>query len=573
MVLVYIAYDKREAQTKKGIRILSIVLTVLLSTIIVLGRQLDLSSRIDWAWGTLVTIGCLGCLLYIVVEYVMKFCDQKVITGNLELTRKQKLIIFGVILGFNLLIFLAAFPGIYSWDASMQAYHFLNNEMNRHYSVLLSAVFGGILGLGKAVCGSYMAGVAMAMLLQLTFMSYVYAQVVYFVTEYTKSKWWLAGTMAFFTLNLIMGLSTVYATQDIMFGGIFALIFMELYRLAKDSEYWSNKWRVLGFVILGFLLCACRNNGVYVLGFVLLVAAFVSEKRKRDLPILALPIILSLLYTGPFLGWLGVPNTDSVREMMSIPSQQLARVYVLTPGALTDEEKAKIEDYYKKEKFVQYEQLMAKADPTKGALNGEKVEENWGDYIKLWLTVGLKSPKAYVEAFLLNSLGFWYPNKEYNDPRAAIPYIDYLPSRLWSEGDGRYAEMRVDKHSLWQAYDNLLFEWFDGNGWQGIPILASLTSMGTYFVLFLFVCGMTIYRKRKDYVLPLSMVLGNYIVLLLAPVAVFRYCYPMIIVVPIMFMMLFQTKSQKRIKATKQSGIMKKRVRQSKAKKGATKHE
>lgn len=544
-LLVYLAYSRRKIP-KKGVQVLSGILTVILAVILVIGKQLDVGSRIVWSLGTVFTIFAITGLLYIAVEYVVNFCVQFRFKDNFELTKKQKWIIFAVILACNILIFLATFPGIYSWDASMQSYRFLHNEVNSHYSVLMTGIFGGGLWLGKTIFGNIMAGMVLVILLQVVIMSYIYAQVVYFVAEYSRSKVAVIGAVTFFTLNLIMGVATVYMTQDILFAGMFALIFMELFRLAQNPKHWSNKLNIAKFIIFSFLLCATRNNGTYILCAVFVVMAIMSRQRKRDLPIMAVPIVLGLLYAGPFFKILGIPNVDSVREMMSVPSQQLARVYVFNRGGLSESEKAKIEDYYKMESFVKYEQMMAKADPTKGALNGAKVEGNWLDYIGLWLGVGMKNPKAYVEAFLLNSLGFWYPNKDYNDPRAAIPYIDYLPSRLWMEGDGvQYAEMRIEKHSFLPAYDLLLKRLFDENEWKSVPLLSNIVSMGTYFLLVLLLCGVAIYRKNKEFVLPLSLVLANYLILLLAPVAVFRYCYPIIIVAPILVVMLFKGKSAK----------------------------
>lgn len=544
LVLLIVGYSKRSRDLKKGAKILSGVLTTILAVILVIGKQLELLGAINWSLGTILTIVCLGCAIYIAVEYTVIFCTTFVISGDLTLTRKNKLVIFGIIFLSNFLIFLAVFPGIYGWDSNMQAWQFLHNGVNTHYSVLLGAIFGSILEIGKLIFGSYAAGMAIAMFLQMIIMSYIYSCVVYFVVEETKNKVALVATVMFFTLTLIMGLATVYSTQDIIFGGIFALIFMDLYRLAKKPEHWGNKINVIRFIILSFLLCACRNNGIYVLMIALVAMLFIKTQRKRNVLIMAVPIVLSLFYTNVFFRVLQIPDVDSMREILSVPSQQLARVYVFSQGALSSDEKEKIEEFYDLEKFMQYNVFTMKADMTKAALNLDVLKSNMSDYVATWAKVGLKNPKAYIEAFLLNSLGTWYPNKEFNDPRANIPYIEYGMSNLWNEYDGEYVSMRVDRHSLLPLYDKILLELFRDNHWQSIPLFANIISMGTYFILFVFVCGIAIYKKRKDYIIPMSLILGNYLILLVAPVSVFRYCYPMIIVAPIMFVMLFSTRSK-----------------------------
>lgn len=536
--ITYIAYKKRNLGLPKSANILAVILAGILSIILVIGRQLEMLSRINWTFGTALSILCLGCLTYIAIYYVVDLVEKIKLKSDFVLTRKAKITIFAVVLASNFLIFLATMPGVYGWDSSLQAYYFLNDQMNTHYSVLLSAVFGGLLGVGKMIFGSFGAGMALAMLLQMIFMSYVYTRIICLVAELTKNKVMTVLTILFFTLSLIMGLATVYATQDIVFGGVFALIFIELFELARNPDYWNNKVNIAKFVGLAFLLCACRNNGIYLLAFVTLVALIAAPNRKRNVLILVAPIVIGLIYSGPFFKLLGVPNTDSIREMMSVPSQQLARVYVFDRASLSEDEQKQIEEYYEIKDFVQYETFTAKADKTKNALNGEKVEEAPLKYAMLWLKIGVTHPKAYVEAFLLNSLGTWYPNKQYNDPRSDIPYIDYEMSRLWSEQDGQFAEMKIGRKSVLPLYDKLLSGLFYKNGWQMVPLYANVISMGTYFILTVFLLAMIIYRKAWSKLLPMSLVISNYIIVLLAPVAIFRYCYPMIIVAPIMITML-----------------------------------
>ena len=63
------------------------------------------------------------------------------------------------------------------------------------------------------------------------------------------------------------------------------------------------------------------------------------------------------------------------------------------------------------------------------------------------------------------------------------------------------------------------------------------------------VCVCVLKRKWKI-LIPCSIVAGLYITILLAPVSIFRYCYPAIIVMPIVFSMTLSAKKKdKKIKA------------------------
>lgn len=45
-------------------------------------------------------------------------------------------------------------------------------------------------------------------------------------------------------------------------------------------------------------------------------------------------------------------------------------------------------------------------------------------YLKLYIDIGIKNPKNYIEAAMLSCLATWYPNKYYPDERQYHPYIE-----------------------------------------------------------------------------------------------------------------------------------------------------
>ena len=69
---------------------------------------------------------------------------------------------------------------------------------------------------------------------------------------------------------------------------------------------------------------------------------------------------------------------------------------------------------------------------------------------------------------------------------------------------------------------------------MNIPIISSLFTCGTYFILFLFTAFYVVYKKNLKILYPLSIILGYYLTLLLSPVCIFRYCYALILSAPIM---------------------------------------
>lgn len=85
------------------------------------------------------------------------------------------------------------------------------------------------------------------------------------------------------------------------------------------------------------VFCLVRNNGIYIL-VISLVTVLAFEKRNRwiFLVLLLVPIALTVLYTGPIETSLGIYKGSGLREMLSIPAQQVARVYSYDQAILSD---------------------------------------------------------------------------------------------------------------------------------------------------------------------------------------------------------------------------------------------
>ena len=49
------------------------------------------------------------------------------------------------------------------------------------------------------------------------------------------------------------------------------------------------------------------------------------------------------------------------------------------------------------------------SDPVKFNFNNEYFSENKSEFISIWLKLFVKYPKDYIEAFISNSYGYYYP--------------------------------------------------------------------------------------------------------------------------------------------------------------------
>ena len=176
------------------------------------------------------------------------------------------------------------------------------------------------------------------------------------------------------------------------------------------------------------------------------------------------------------------------------------------------------------------------ADSTKNYFNSEEFKSDPKKYIKLYLSIGTKSPRKYVEAFLQNSLGFWYPNKSYPDIRMFHPYTEFeMADPNLFKGDYIY----IERSSMFPTYENFLRKVILETWWTRFPVISNFFVPGTYFIILCFVLMYSIYKKKWEKLVLLSFWGAFWLTLLISPVALVRYAYPVIFCLPICGYMVF----------------------------------
>ncbi|MBP3799455.1 MAG: hypothetical protein ILA19_00600 [Bacilli bacterium] len=529
-IMLYYFYQKVTIDNKKE-KIFSIIFSIFLSLILVIGNQLDKTSNIKWNIITLIEIFCLIFAIFPFIIYSFNIIKKIKKHYDFEITKKRKIIIFSTIFVFNFLVFLAIYPGVYGYDAGFQIMEVLNKniQLTSHFSVIYSYFLAKCIQIGQVLFNSNEIGFAIYSLLQMTFMTYVATRISLFSYKLSKNKYILLLSIIFFSLFPLYMIMTISACQDTIFGGIFALLiinFIEHYDNIKSKKIFIK------IVILSFMLCAIRNNGYYAL-LVVVVMSLLFNKNKRLLS--TIPLIISIvlykIFTGPVYNYMNVYKEPPIREMSSIPSVQLARVYNYNKSILNKDDLRNYKLFYNNlDKFKYYKIVPSISDTIKNVLNVEYTNNHLNEYVQFWLKVSLKDPKNYIEAFLLNNLGVWYPGKHYNDFRMYHPYIEYKMSN-GKEANEDYENF--ERKSKLPIYDKILHLVVERNGWKIIPVVSAFFNLGTYFLIFIYSIGVCIIRKKRKYIVAISAITGLYITIFLAPVALFRYSFPIVILLPI----------------------------------------
>jgi hypothetical protein len=545
--LLYLLAKEVILNINKRIIIFSFINSFVISTILTIGIQLENFSIIIWSCSTLLKIVLLSFFFFIPISAFYNYCisHTTTVSTNNFISKHYKAISFTVILFFWLLTYLAVFPGVYGYDSGFQYLEFASSSqaVNTRFSIAYSYLFYQIVHLGYTFFKSYVIGFAIYSLLQMMFLVFVASKICTYVYKRTENIIYLVVSILFFALNPLFSVLAVSSSQDPIFAGIFALLILETFKFVESRTYYfSSIKNTLIYIFLLLLLFVSRNNGIYMFIFVVPFLLFYNKKHiLKTFIIILLPIIMLKFYNISTINLFNAEKGNSLQEMFSVPGQQFARAYNYNSENLTEDEKTDLEVLISKFALENYPNSQSIADVVKGYTNTNLLKSDPQKYIKLYFSVFKKSPKQFIEAFALNTLGFWNPEKNYYDSRMVHPYLEFYMLEA-KKHNPDYIE--IQRHSFLPHYEKILEKLVAQNYFSKIPIISSFLKLGTYFTLFITVLIFILYKKSYKYLVPLSYVFGLYITLFLSPVALFRYGFPILLITPVYFNIFFQKKEE-----------------------------
>lgn len=427
----------------------------------------------------------------------------------------------------------AAFPGIYGYDAIWQMQEIVTGQIRSHHPIAHTFLLGGWLQFGKNVLGSYEMGMLLYSLFQMALMSWIFA----YISKCIGERFCEVAQLIALLLYALLPYNALFAissTKDVIFAGMFALFVLATYEAVRDMKaFFSSRKNMLGYVLITFLTCAFRNNGYYILLFMTPIFIIASKKYwKKSVLLMLACILLWNLYSGPFYNVLDIER-GSVAEMLSIPMQQLSKVALETPEQMTEEQLKLLGEYQDYHLYRTHN-----SDTVKETFNAEKFEKDKMEYVKLWLGVGINNPVAYLDAFVCMNFGFWYPDMVYPDEDTWHPYMVYDNQSF--EG----YEVLVERTSYLPKLSKLYELFANGTIHKRIPVISMLFSPGATFWVVLIGFIMIIYKKRYYCIVPFSILIGLWGTLILAPVVLLRYAYPLMVSVPILLYMCYGEKRE-----------------------------
>ena len=244
------------------------------------------------------------------------------------------------------------------------------------------------------------------------------------------------------------------------------------------------------------------------------------------LPVHLIILILALFVKYPVMQVYEIPQADFV-ESLSIPLQQIARV--LANGEnLTEYETSflsqlmdveQVADVYQPDVSDNIKNLVRQKGS--GYLTSYKSE-----FFKVWFSIGLAHPKAYFDAYVAQTNGYWYPDVSYEVGLADGIYPNEFGLR-WQP---------MIKGSVIIKIKEILFKLPDM-----IPLYGLLWSMGfvLWGVLLLTALALRM-GKPANALICLPLILLAVTLCIAAPVATeFRYAYAAFYALPLLVLSPF----------------------------------
>lgn len=459
------------------------------------------------------------------------------------LSRRQKGLIFAGLLLCWLPWFLYNYPGVMTPDSLSQFSQATGLiPYSSHHSILHTLIFSFFYHIGFALTHQVNAGIAFYIVFQMLTLAAVETCCLSLLAQKGVKKWMLTVWFLFWGLVPYHGIYAVTMWKDVLFSAFVLLYAIVLYRLLElpDLSFKKDAGLLSLLFLSGWFTCMLRSNGLYIFVFTLPFVCFVFRRRIRIMGTIQLAVLLlALVVQGPVMDHFGVKKPHFT-ESLSIPLQQVARV-VKEGRELTADQKelinqvvdiSLIPDYYN----------PSLSDPIKALViynNADYLAANKSRFFRLWLELGLQYPRDYMEAFIDQTRGYWYPAP-----------ADMRTNEGISPNEIGLSWPHVLRGLLPVKISELLLKMPDL-----FPLYGLLWSIGAFTWAALFLTAFQfLYGDRRYLILYLPFV-GTVLTLLLAtPVASdIRYAYPLFLGMPFLLSVPVLTKrycipEQKRVK-------------------------
>lgn len=541
------------------------ILSFLFTMAMLFGVRLDAVGNVDFKdWHLWVSLPVLTCLFTILVRKFWNFLGgiekrKKTLAEHIRLpvtpTGAAKYV-DGLTFGFMLLcwfpVLLAVYPGFFVYDAQEEWLQVASRNFTTHHPLVHVLMLGGIVCAVHKITDSYNLGIACYMVVQMAVVSGCFTYLLAFMRRRKVAKGMRVISLLYFALFPVIVMFTLCSAKDTLFSSALLMLLLALVDLGSDGgAFFASRKKMAFFALSALAMMLLRKNGVYafaVMSLILLLyvnkifyvnqaAAGLAGQADNGLgregsitgrlgkkPYLRkMGLLLFAVFASYFLvnGVLAVAlhaRSEENQEILTVPIQQLARTYKFNPEVFGPDDRAALHEILPEEALVLYNPKLS--DPVKVHFQNSVYDADKARYVKLWIKIGLQKPLSYINAWLMNSYGFWYPD-------TVIDVYSGNTAFTFTYGESSYFGYEVEEPGyrdskipwLDKAYRKLSLEISQ----EKVPIYSMLYSPGGIFWCIAFVFAYMLYRRKYRIVVPCLMVLVVWLTVILGPTYLPRY--------------------------------------------------
>lgn len=434
-------------------------------------------------------------------------------------------------------VFLAFYPGAFVYDAYEEYIQVAENSFTTHHPLLHVLILGGFVCKGKELFDSYNIGIAAYTLCQMLFLSGAFSYTICYFKQKAVNKVWIWGTLAFYGLFPVITMYAVCSSKDTWFTACFLVVVIKMLQFWENPQiFWEKKGNVIGSIFFAILMMQLRNNGVYAFLVWILVTAIggllIKIRKSSIFKVVFMMTISVILSTGCSQLLATITNADSSekQEIMTVPIQQMVRTCQYAPETYSEEEKELLFTLIPKEDVHLYNARLS--DLVKSKFRNQAFSENPKEYLELWIKIGLRKPMIYLNAWLMTSYGYWYPDAVINVYGGHQKYTFMYEDSSYFGFETEEPGTRESKFPwLEEQYRKMSLELYQ----QKVPGLSMLFSPGFMFWVFMFGFGYFLQQKNWNKVLPFTGVLLLWLTVILGPTYLVRYVLILWFAVPVLF--------------------------------------
>lgn len=429
---------------------------------------------------------------------------------------------FIILLLFWLPYYLMCFPGNLFFDTGTSILYNLGlDRSNVNNPFFQNFLMGTVYRLGKLL-GDPKIGIGIYVYIQ--FFLYL-VLLSYALFKNVKNRRYIMITLVY-ALVPAFPLYAVSMGKDTNFALCILLFSCLTLELIEDKEaFFQHKTKAIMLAVSIVLMGLFRNYAVYVPAISLLLYSLFSDK-DRVLRVYSIVVCVIAVFISSLLPrMMGVPK-PLLTESLSLPLQQIGYYYSQYKDELSDEETEELLSVFSTEILEGYNPSIS--DPIKSRLRLSNQQLH--TIVSIWIRQFSRHPISYLKAAYYQTYAYYSPLAERGD----------IKNHAWI--GFAVAEKVFEKTDLTPNTNEFLKLVREiENASLTIPILSMFTKIGIYTWMLIISIVRLFQKHQKKILLSFSPVIMVLIGCLLSPVnGYYRYAFPMILSVPILFVYVLQ---------------------------------